>query len=140
MTVGYKRGPQRRTRQRLEMIRQLRRDGIADYDVLAYRLGVHRRTIERYMHLVNGPQRDGYAEFSPLILAHLRRYPNARLSALDVWRAIGCPGGSSRAVVTVLRRMTREGLLDAVVEPRDTSSPTTIVTRWQLPEQQAEAG
>ncbi len=138
VTTERQRGQWGRTVDRLQVFQQLREEGITKRAELAHRLGVHPRTVYRYVRRVDGPanRRDVYDVLGPRVLAHLRKFPDARLSYIDVQKVLGEPESARSAIQHLMRRMARDGLVRAVREPRDESTPHQIVTRYQLPEGQ----
>ncbi|MEU8195324.1 HTH domain-containing protein [Microbispora amethystogenes] len=138
VTTERQKGQHGKTLDRLQLFQQLRKEGITKRAELADKLGVHPRTVYRYVRMVDGPanRRNLYEVLGPRILAHLRNFPDARLSYLDVQKVLGEPDSSGSSLQDLLRRMARDGLLRAVREPRDESTPHQIVTRYQIPEGQ----
>lgn len=81
---------------------------------IAKRLGVTDRTVERYRSHLEGPRRpDYYALWMPLVLEHLRRYPDAWFTDGELSRVLL---NRDNVLRCTLERMTREGL--AVSERR----------------------
>ncbi|WP_433235300.1 hypothetical protein ACQPYK_25105 [Streptosporangium sp. CA-135522] len=127
--------------ERMELYQKLLREGITDPVVLAHRLRVHERTIYRYGNrLAGGKDRRvvRYHECKPKVLAHLQAWPNSRFSAWDLARFLGLRGDG--LVKRALQDLHQEGLVQAVVEPRDPSTLRQLVTRWQVTQGQVKAG
>ncbi|TDD11312.1 hypothetical protein [Nonomuraea diastatica] len=81
---------------------------------IAKRLGVTDRTVERYRSHLEGPRRaDYYALWMPLVLEHLRRYPDSWFTDGELSRVLL---NRDNVLRCTLERMTREGL--AVSEHR----------------------
>jgi hypothetical protein len=86
--------------------------------VIAARLRVTERTVERYRRDLEGPRRiDYYAEWMPLVLEHLRRYPNSWFTDGELSRVLL---NRDNVLRCTLQRMEREGL--AVCERRNVNA------------------
>ncbi|MEV0236801.1 hypothetical protein [Nonomuraea sp. NPDC050786] len=104
---------------------------------MAARLRVSERTVQRYLHAMNGgPRRPPtyYERVMPDVLAHLRRYPRSRFTTGELARVL--LGDRTVALEAALRRMEQAGLVTRTVEPRGDGlfSPEQPVTWWQLHE------
>ncbi|MEV4748981.1 hypothetical protein AB0K21_21605 [Streptosporangium sp. NPDC049248] len=119
--------------ERMERYQQLLREGVTDFAVLAYRIGVTERTIHRYGHrLAGGRDRRVvvYPEYKPRVLWHLQAYPNSRFSAGELARVLG-RGNRYAPINNALRDLQREKLVESVVEPR-VPNGKQVAIRWSL--------
>ncbi|MGR6915352.1 helix-turn-helix domain-containing protein [[Actinomadura] parvosata] len=76
---------------------------------IAQRLRVTERTVERYRRDLEGPRRiDYYAEWMPLVLEHLRRYPDSWFTDGELSRVLL---NRDNVLRCTLQRMERERAL-----------------------------
>jgi hypothetical protein len=81
----------------------------ATLPTIAQRLGVTDRTVERYRCDLEGSRRtDYYAQWMPLVLEHLRRYPDSWFTDGELSRVLL---NRRHVLKHTLQRMEREGLL-----------------------------
>ncbi|MFC7641534.1 hypothetical protein ACFQX6_11440 [Streptosporangium lutulentum] len=124
----------------MERYLQLLLEGVENPVALAQRIGVSERTIFRYekqLGVSRGRRVVRYHEYKPQILAHLQAWPNSRFSAWDLTKVLRLDGVG--LVKNALRHLHEEGLVQAIIEPRDPSTPQQLVTRWQIAQAQVEA-
>ncbi|GIH26008.1 hypothetical protein Aph01nite_43180 [Acrocarpospora phusangensis] len=103
--------------------RRWRAEG-ASIEEAAERIGVHRRTAERYEQRIRqeqgvpGPRRpDRWMD--PLILDHLRTHPGIRVSAYDLARVIGGSISYWSTACAAMGRLVASGQVEVVIEPCD---------------------
>ncbi|MEU9837419.1 hypothetical protein AB0D67_38290 [Streptosporangium sp. NPDC048047] len=122
---------------RMELLQQLLTEGVTRTYVLAARLQVDERTIQRYLKEQEGGADRRivfYTELPPRILQHMRCYPQTWFSARDLCRVLSQPRSyNSRMGHRALQVLQREGLVRARREQRDPSS-RRMCTRYQITE------
>jgi stalled ribosome alternative rescue factor ArfA len=127
--------------ERKEQIAQLLELGVNDSAVIGNHLGVHPRTVQRYLRELEGDvDRRGilYQEIKPQALEHLRKYPHLRISAWTLTRALRIPQRSCRPVLNALKSLERDGLVRHEIGTRkkgDYSTPVKVIL-WSLAEQE----
>ncbi|GAA1768599.1 hypothetical protein [Nonomuraea bangladeshensis] len=127
---------------RKEQTEQLRHAGVTDPVLIGDRLGVHSRTIQRYLRELEGDvDRRGtvYPELKPMVLQHLRTYPHLRITAWMLARVLGLPGTAQQTVKKALRSLERDGLVRHEIGARGTTrdlNDCTKVILWSLAEQE----
>ncbi|MFG1709155.1 hypothetical protein ACFLIM_38785 [Nonomuraea sp. M3C6] len=106
------------------------------------RLGVHERTIQRYLRELEGDVDRRvilYPEVKPQVLEHLRRYPHLRTSAYMLARAVGLLLDETNygRVESALKSLERDGLVRREIGTRKDGdySSSVKVTLWSLAEQ-----
>ncbi|MEU6778632.1 hypothetical protein ABZ912_05470 [Nonomuraea angiospora] len=112
---------------------------------IAARLEVDERTVLRYLRELEGRPRNvnRYDQYMPRVMAHLRRYPRSEFTSTELARVLDIRYGNNgryggkydgSALASTLRRMEREGLVQAVHGLRDERNYTVHlpVTRWRL--------
>ncbi|PRX66180.1 hypothetical protein B0I32_106316 [Nonomuraea fuscirosea] len=126
----------RKRAERKKKAAELLRVGITDTAVIASRIGVDERTVMRYVRELQGDvdrrargQRDFlYREIKPQVIAHLRAYPQLRISSFMLARAIRMP--KLWVVTRALVSLERDGLVRHEIETRESGSPKAIL--WSL--------
>lgn len=110
----------RQRAERKEKTVQLLRDSITDPALIGEHIGVHARTVQRYLHELKGnvdrraKGQNGeflHREIKPQVLEHFRRYPHLRISAAMLTRALQIPAGSSRPMQRALESLEQDGLV-----------------------------
>ncbi|GGO62981.1 hypothetical protein [Nonomuraea cavernae] len=125
---------------RKEQTAQLRNLGITDPALIGDRLGVHARTVQRYLRELEGDVDRRvilYPEIKPQVLEHLRRYPHLRLPAYQLARVLQVSERSGKTVKRALRSLEREGLVRHEIGTRKEGdySRAVRVILWSLAEQ-----
>ncbi|MGP3921398.1 hypothetical protein [Nonomuraea sp. 10N515B] len=139
----------RRRAERKEQTAQLLDLGITDPARIGDHLGVHERTIQRYLRELHGDVdrrgkgQDGeflHQEIKPQVLEHFRKYPHLRISASMLTRALRIPARSSRPVHRALESLEHDGLVRREIgtrgKPGDYRSCVKVIL-WSLAEQEA---
>ncbi|MEW1843023.1 winged helix-turn-helix domain-containing protein [Nonomuraea angiospora] len=113
----------------------LRQEPLLSVRDVAQRTGVSERTVHRYLREMHGGSRRPptlYERVMPLILAHLRRYPQSRFTRGELARVL--LGDRTVHLTPTLLRMEREGLVTRTVEARTDGlfSPKQPIVWWQL--------
>ncbi|MEV0617646.1 hypothetical protein AB0I81_30295 [Nonomuraea sp. NPDC050404] len=123
--------------------------GITDPALIGARIGVHPRTVWRYLHELKGSvdqrgkgQGGGFLhlEIKPQVLEHFRRYPHLRIPAFQLARALRLQPYSS-TVLTALRGLERDGLVRCELatrgKPGDLRRNVKVIL-WSLAEGQRD--
>ncbi|QFY09577.1 hypothetical protein GBF35_25610 [Nonomuraea phyllanthi] len=134
-----------RRRQRVlrkERTAQLLSDGITDPAMIGEHVGVHERTIQRYLRELEGDvdrRAIVYSSIKPRVMEHLRKYPHLRISAWQLTRVLQLPESSCKTVRNALRSLERDGLVRHEIGTRkegDYRSCMKLIL-WSLLEQEA---
>ncbi|MEV0831482.1 MULTISPECIES: HTH domain-containing protein [Streptosporangiaceae] len=150
--------------ERLRVYRQLRQRKDLTQQGIAMRMGVSRRAVQQYARQVR--QEDGITlqrgvrteprakktpeekaprstELRPLLLDHLRRFPQMELSSWELARIVdpaprGFRGYPAHTVERALDQLIAEHLVELVVGVRDPDCDRRPVRRYRLARKQAE--
>lgn len=114
--------------------------GVRDAAAIGQRLGVHERTVHRYLRELNGGASRRVTIFpsvKPQVLEHFRKYPHLRISAYMLGRVLGWSADSYVPVLNALRSLEQDGLVRSEVGVRDDRDFTQKlkVILWSLTEE-----